>query len=276
MTTMIGAEFDVMSPPSSRGRLTPFADLTEAEASAFQSLAGEHVTHRRGDVIRREGDPDPRLYLLLDGWAAASMTLPDGRRQIVKIHLPGDLMGAPSLPLEEAADTLIALTDANVARVSRKKLANIFLKLPRLATLLYLTAQEERIILMDRLLSVGRLDAKQRITAFLLHIHHRVGQTSTSGSSVIPLPLTQEQLGDFLGLTPVHVNRVLKALERENMISRSRKTIELVQMEELRALCGLSPRKLRRNLDWLPPPTTELTTPLLVSHVRSQAGGCDV
>lgn len=203
-------------------------------------------------VIRHEGDAANHLYMLHDGWVIASAGLSDGSRQVLKVHFPGDVLGAPSLPFSCSAETLRTLTSPVVATVSKAGLAEIFVSLPRLAMLFFLAAQEERVFLMDRLISVGRLRASKRLAAFLLHIYDRLCAMGVSDGAPIDLPMSQEMIADVLGLTTVHTNRVFAQLEMRGLIARRGRIIEFPDIMAVRRFSGIPTRHIVRNQNWLP------------------------
>lgn len=234
-------------------RFLAFADLTEAELNALGQLGADVVTYSRDKVIRHEGD-QPDVFMLHGGWVASSGSFDDGSRQVVKIHLPGDLMGAPSMGYTAAADTLTALTDATVSRIAPEAIARLFREFPRLAMIMFLLAQEERIILMERLMSVGRRRGAQRLSAFLLHIYDRLCLLDPEWPLSFELPLTLDQIADVLGLHAVHVSRTFSRLEQQGLIHRDHKRIDLINLGELRKQAGFPQRTLVRNAAWLPQP----------------------
>ncbi|EQA99814.1 hypothetical protein L288_19210 [Sphingobium quisquiliarum P25] len=238
----------------SRARLSEFLSPTPAEFDLFVGLAGPIQQVERHRTIRREGDRPQSVYLLVEGWVLSSMTLPDGSRQILKVHLPGDMMGSPSIALAGAAETLTALTPVKLRAMSHAALGSLFTRAPRLAALLFLSAQQERVILMDRLCSIGRTSAECRLALLLLHLHDRLKLITPRMEGTFDHPLTQEHIGDILGLTSVHVNRVFRALENRGLIRRSGHRVELLDMPALRKLSGVPVRPLAQDLSWLPPP----------------------
>jgi len=235
-------------------RLAPFGQLAEAEAAHLQAMLEPQVPYVARDTIRREGMPNQGVFLLVKGWVVSSVGFADGSRQIVKIHLPGDMLGAPSLPFATAVETLSTLTPAMVRPVALEALGELFARMPRMAALMFLAAQEERVILMDRLASLGRLGATGSVAALLVHLYDRLSLVEPVPSTRIHVPLTQVELGDILGLTSVHVNRVLHAMQRAGHIRRSGKTFDLLDLDKLRALAGVPQRKVVENLSWLPEP----------------------
>ncbi|WP_025547162.1 Crp/Fnr family transcriptional regulator [Sphingobium fuliginis] len=231
-------------------RLTEFAGPSAADLDFFKGLCGPERALPRRSIIRAQGDPVEQIYLLSEGWVTSSVDLRNGERQIVKIHIPGDVLGAPSLALESAADTLIAVTDVKIRAMPLNALGRIFKETPALAASLFLSAQQERVFLMERLASVGRMPAMNRLVVLLLHVHDRLvvlGHTK----GLIEWPLTQTDIGDALGLTTVHVNRMMRALKGEGLVDRRGSILRLYDIEALRRLAGLSDRHWISRPDWL-------------------------
>ena len=236
----------------SQARLAEFRSPSPAELEIFSSLAGPVQQIARNRTIRREGDAPQSVYLLLDGWALSSMTLADGGRQILKVHLPGDILGTPSMALDKAAETLTALTPVKLRSVSLSAFGSLFTRAPHMAALMFLSVQQERV--MDRLCSIGRTSAECRLAGFLVHLHSRLNVIQPGIGPRFEHPLTQEQIGDVIGLTAVHVNRVFRTLEDKKLILRDGHMIELLDMPALRKLSGVPSRTLAQDLSWLPKP----------------------
>lgn len=249
------AIFDDSSPPSfSTARLAEFRSPSPTELEIFSSLAGPVQQIARSRTIRREGDPPQSIHMLLEGWAISSMTLADGGRQILKVHLPGDILGTPSMALDRAAETLTALTPVRLRSISLSAFGGLFTRAPHMAALMFLSVQQERVMLMDRLCSIGRTSAESRLADFLVHLHGRLNVVHPGTGPRFEHPLTQEQIGDVIGLTAVHVNRVFRTLEDKGLILRDGHMIELLDIPALRKLSGVPPRTLARDLSWLPKP----------------------
>ncbi|MFD1785999.1 Crp/Fnr family transcriptional regulator [Sphingomonas floccifaciens] len=226
--------------------------LSPEEAQMLQSLGDPPVRYRRYTTIRREGDPIRGIYLLIEGWACSSILLPSGLRQIVKLHLPGDMLGTPGMVLAKAGDTLLALTDVSVAFVPMARLRPVFEESPRLTAFLFAAVQMERIALMDIVALMGRSSARERYATFLVNVHDRLLSTGVGEADRFELPLTQEQIGDVLGLTMVHTNRTVRALEREGLIAREGSTLILRDPAAIRRLSPLPKRVAALDLEWAP------------------------
>jgi CRP/FNR family transcriptional regulator len=240
-------------PAYPRERMLQFGELRPDDLSLVADLAGPAFALKPRRTIRRQGDPVDAFYLLHEGWVASSTLGANGGRLIMKLHLAGDVLGAPSLALSHAAETLTTLTAATVSALPLSALTVIFTRAPRLAAVFFLNTQLERVILCERLASIGRSSAESRLAALLLHLRDRVGTEAIDGGERLYLPLTQTDLGDVVGLTPVHVNRTMRALEARGLVSRALKHVHLRDLDGLRSVAGAEPHRIARNPDWLPP-----------------------
>ena len=216
----------------------------------FERVHSHRARFDRKKLIRAQGDPVAEVYLLIEGWAASFMDLPNGRRQIVKVHLPGDILGAPSISLSHSAESLVALTSVEIAAIPLDTLAQIFEDEPRVALTLFLWAQQERIALMDRIASIGRTSAIQRVAAFLLQLHQRLKKIDPQMDNSFDLPLTQIELSQVIGLTTVHANRTLREMDRLGIVHRSKNKIALVDLNALRDLAAMPERRFVHDPAW--------------------------
>ncbi|MDT8760879.1 Crp/Fnr family transcriptional regulator [Sphingomonas psychrotolerans] len=235
-------------------RWQAFASLTDKEQEALVTLAEVEETRGPGEIIRMEGDVASGFYLHLRGWVTSSILLRSGARLIQKVHLPGDLLGTPSMVLPRAADTLTAITAATVAFVPFQRLGVIYSHLPRLGALITFAAQVERLALMDALVVAGRASAKEQLARLLLDLHARLTPLGAAEDNAFDLPLTQEAIGDLTGLTAIHVNRKLRELREEGLIAFQRGRMQILDLAALRALAPIEPRLLQFEPAWLPPP----------------------
>ncbi|WP_279483598.1 Crp/Fnr family transcriptional regulator [Aureimonas sp. SK2] len=247
-------------PPTCR--ITKYGPLSPDEAEAFEEMAGAPMTLTRGQYVRHRGDTDPKVYFLRSGWVSCSVTFEDGARQIVKIHLPGDLVGVPSFAASVAGETIQALSDAVVAPVSNQSFGRLFRHHPRLAAILFVVSQEERALLMRRLAWVGRTRSIQRVGELIMSLHDRVSLADPTHTGPIFAPLSQEEIGDATGLTNVTVNHCLQELRQRQVASWRRFSLEVHDRARLEELVGI-PREAIRTLDWFEDPMTDESRPPL-------------
>lgn len=238
-------------PVQSLRRFGEFVALTDTEMAEVRGLACKPVALSRGVVIRAQGVEPTCVYLLIEGWASASVDLDGGTRQITKVHLPGDLMGTPSMSLTETADTLTALTPVVVAQLPLDRFAHLFAASPRFAMAMFLSAQRERVALMDSLTRIGRTSSLERMGGLLLDLHERLSAAGLAKADRFDLPLRQHEIADVLGITIVHVNRIFKRLEKDGMIRRHRQQIEIVDKKALARLAHWTHRQIATALSWM-------------------------
>lgn len=227
-------------------------DLTAAERSALLRLEEQRRTYRRGTVIRREGEVAEELFIVRSGWCFSCMIMADGGRQIMRLHLGGDLIGASALAFRRSPVTLVALTDVVLCPFGADAIGTLLVEHPRLAGLIFALGQVEHVTLTDRLASLGRTSARARVAALLLDITHRLRVTGQADEDGFVLPLTQEEIGDVTGLTAVHVNRMLRALAEAGLIRREGGRLRLIDEAKLTALASYENRYAAMVADWLP------------------------
>ncbi len=236
-------------------RLGHYLKLTSREEEAFGRLEGSERVYRRGALIRRENDRAHELYVVNSGWLLSFVLLDDGSRQILRLHLPGDMAGLSCAAFSKATESLVALTDVKLSPVDKTALNKLFVEHPRLGALLFLIAQAEKVSLSDRLASLGRTSAKARVAALVLDTVARLRVMNTNLGDSFAFPLTQEEIGDATGLTAVHVNRMIRALVEEGLISRQANQLTILNEDRLAEVANYVNRYAGLDTDWLPPPS---------------------
>ena len=241
-----------MSDMSPTARLSAFGTLTDKETELLKNLAGPLVTFPRGEALIVEGEPQTKCFLLLDGWTASTLTLPSGGRQMLKVHMPGDLLGTPGLAYGYGAETVTAFSDVTVATLALGPFGRLFEEAPRIAAMLFLISQEERVLLMDRIAAMGRSTAKERLATVLLQLRQRMMRSDPDGANSFRVPLTQIDLADLAGITSVHVSRVLQQLRDDGLVDWTRGVITIIDLPRLIELSGLPTRQAKPERSWLP------------------------
>jgi CRP/FNR family transcriptional regulator len=236
-------------------RLGHYLRLTSREAAAFAELEGAERVYRRGSLIRREHDRAHEVYVVNSGWLLSFVLLDDGSRQILRLHLPGDMVGLSCAAFNKATESLVALTDVRLSPVEKTALNRLFVEHPRLGALLFVIAQAEKVSLSDRLASLGRTSAKARVAALILDTVARLRVMNATLGDSFAFPLTQEEIGDATGLTAVHVNRMIRALVEEGLISRQANQLTILNEDRLAEIANYVNRYAALDTDWLPPPT---------------------
>lgn len=234
--------------------LEQFCELVRPSPAELEALADATTARRefkRRQTIASQGDPVSEVYLLRHGWVTSSIEVDFKRRQLVKIHLPGDIAGLPSIALAHAAETLVAVSPATVDVIPLDRLERLFERAPRLAFTLFVSSQQERVLLIDHLAAVAQTSAVQRVCALLLHVYRRLRLFGECTDQLLEWPLSQEHMGQGAGLTAIHVNRTLRELTRKGLIAREGKRIRLLDLDRLSELAALPDRVFVREPAWL-------------------------
>jgi len=231
-----------------------YVELSATERDVLDGLTAGGRAVRRGAILRPEHGANGEIFVVESGWLYTSALLEDGRRQIVRLHFRGDLLGLDSLAFQEAPDSITALTDAHICMIDRARLGALFAEHPRLAALLFAVRQVDRVNLTDRLVSLGRNSARGRVAALLLQLANRLGAAQLPVEDGFALPLTQEEIGDLTGLTAVHVNRTMRVLSEQGLIRRTGNILRILQPERLARVANYNHRSVRIDQAWLPTP----------------------
>ena len=234
-------------------RFGDLIDLTASETAALVRLEERPRDLRRDTILLREHDPMSELFILQRGMAMSYVLLDDGSRQILRFLFPGDMLAVSALVYRDSPETIVAMTDVTVCPFDRTLMATLLIEHPRLAAVIMVINQMEKVALTDRLAALGRTSAKARVAALLLEIRNRVRHTQQASATSFIQPLTQEEIGDATGLTAVHVNRMLRQLEEDGMIARGQGRMTFTDEGALAREANYINRFDGLDLRWLPP-----------------------
>lgn len=235
-------------------RLLQYGPFTGEELGVLARLSSDRLRLEAGAQLVREGGDSTDVFILQSGAMHASAVLPGGARQILRIHHPGDLMNTACVGWSRVTATLTAGTAAEVSRFPRSELAALFGRHPRVAAMLYGVVVVDSISLNDRLKSLGRTDGRARIATLLLELNSRQKLNDGDEPDVVQLFLTQNDIADAVGMTKVHVNRLLRELTDEGLIAREGRRVRLADKSALVAACDFVDRYAEMATDWLPAP----------------------
>jgi len=180
----------------------------------------------------------------LSGFAYRQKVTGEGTRQIVALCIPGDAIDFQNMFLSISDHGIQILTRAVVADIPREPLQQLMLKRPAIGVAIIHSTLIEASILREWVVNVGRRDARARIAHVLCEFAVRLEARGLASKDGFELPMTQEQLGDATSLTPVHVNRVLKGLQSDGLISRQRRNIQFTDWRALQDTADFTRRYL--------------------------------
>ncbi|WP_210317237.1 Crp/Fnr family transcriptional regulator [Oryzicola mucosus] len=212
--------------------------LGERETKALEALQGPRTLIAAGKEIVYEGQQQHAAYVVADGWACSYKELQDGARQVIDIQIPGDFLGLRSFLLRRSDQSFTTLTDVVVTKIATDRLVDTFHAVPRLAVALLWAASRDEAMVVEHLVSVGRRDAVARTVHFLLELGAKLKLVGHGSATEFPCPLSQSVLADALGITSIHLNRVLRQLRESELLIFRDGWVTFLDRERLAALTG--------------------------------------
>ncbi len=223
------------------------APLDEEDRRCFFALPFEIRKIDAHRHIVREGDRVAGVSLIISGLAFRHKVTVEGARQILSVHISGDFVDLESSLLQVADHNVQTLTHCEIAVVPREAVIGLIDTHGRLARAMWIDTLIDASVFREWIVNVGRRDARSGTCHLLCEFARRLESVGLGEASGYELPMTQEQLADALGITPVHVNRVLKDLDREGLIVRNTRFVRLPNWEALRKAAGFTDFYLHLN-----------------------------
>ena len=221
-------------------KLATVAELHDSDVEKLIALCSDVRTVPAKQDILSEGERPDYVHVIIDGWAARYKTLRNGSRQIVAYLIPGDFCDLHVAILGHMDHGILALTRCRVAYIPSAELDVLTSQHNGLTKALWWSTLVDEGVLREWILNVGRRDAYERIAHLLCEMHARMRMVGLVEDGRLALPLTQDQLADTTGLTPVHVNRTLQRLRKENLIEIGKGMLTVLDVDALREAAGFN------------------------------------
>lgn len=218
--------------------------LSEEERAVLESLPSAHAAFEPGEDMVRQGDEPDHSMLLLDGWAARTKSLSEGRRSIMALHVSGDFVDLHSLLLKPMDHSVTAITRCRVALVPHARLRALTERHPHLTRILWLNTLVDAAIHREWLLVRGRHTAVGKLAHLICELWLRLQTVDAAEADGLNFPLTQPLLGDVLGLSTVHVNRTVQELRATGLVTWARQRVTIKDWDGLRAIAEFDPAYL--------------------------------
>lgn len=226
-------------------RLALFHGVDIKDLTWTQSYRSNQYTIQARKDVYREAEICDYMFTLYHGWIAMFKTLGNGKRQILRIALPGDMLGFQSHMGAPMTHTAMSLTDSVLCAFPRNTVPDLLRKNLSVAKRLMELNARDMSICQNRLLTIGQQSALERIAFFCSELFYRVKNIYNNKDNLeIFFPLSQEDIGDATGLTKIHVNRTLKALREKGLLEISAKTLIIHDLEGLCQLGGFDPEDI--------------------------------
>lgn len=225
-------------------RLETRGPLAADDRAAVRSLPFSYRTIEPATYLVREGEPPEMCALLLSGFAYRHKVTGEGQRQIMSLHMSGEFLDLQNSFLGVADHNVQALTRCEVAMVPISALRNLVLQHPQVGRAMWIDTLIDAAIFREWIVNVGRRDSISRIAHLLCEFASRLEAAGLAQGGRYEMPMTQEQIADCTGLTPVHVNRVLKELGRLGLIEREKRSVLISQWDRLQDIGDFNSRYL--------------------------------
>ncbi len=216
-------------------KLRTIANLPSAAEQALLALPYRLKRFPENADLVSQGDRPLECGLLVEGFACRYKMLGDGQRQILSFHIPGDVPDLQSLHLPVMDHSILAMTEVQMAFIPHAAMDQVIRTYPEVAGACWRDTLIDAAVFREWLAGVGRRSARQRIAHLICEIYVRMRALGLTEELRFPLPVTQAELADALGLSSVHVNRVLQDLRREGLISSSGRYMAINDWEQLKA-----------------------------------------
>lgn len=224
---------------------TPFSQedtlLLQAACSEPKDLPARH------DLIC-EGDKPGPIFVILEGWACRYKLLPEGTRQITAFLMPGDCCDMHASVLETMEHSISTLTPARVSTIQRSRMEELIMTRPTLMRAFWWTQLVDEDTLRAWIVSMGRRGSVQQVAHLMCELYVRARNIGLTSDNRLEMPLTQAMLGDALGLTAVHVNRVLRKLRLAGVMELSTGSLTITDISKLALVAGFDDNYLHRRL----------------------------
>ncbi len=225
-------------------KLSAFVALSEAELAVLERLHQRRRIFAAGRDLVHQGQSDQAAYILSSGWVCSYKVQADGTRQVVDFQVPGDFLGLRSVLLRTSDHSFEPIVTIEAAEVLKSDLLVAFAQTPRLATAILWAASRDEAMVVEHLVGIGRRDADARMAHFLLEIGSRLALVAMGNREGYACPLTQYHLADALGLSAIHVNRVLRQLREAGLMTFRKGHVTFDDYEGLVKLAEFDPAYL--------------------------------
>ena len=231
-------------------KLSNFIELSPAERTClFEIQAKPEKIEAHSDIVH-EGQTGHRAYILQSGWAYSYKLLPDGGRQVITFSLPGDIMGLRSVLLRTSDHSFASVSDVTISSIAVPRMIRVFSEFPRLATAMLWAVSRDEAVMVEHLVGIGRRNAIERMSHFFLELGQRLQLVGMASDTKFECPLNQYLLADALGLTAIHVNRVLRQLREQELITLKAHHVVIEDVKGLMKLAGFDNAYLDQPRPW--------------------------
>ncbi|HEX8413439.1 MAG TPA: Crp/Fnr family transcriptional regulator [Sphingomicrobium sp.] len=208
--------------------------MSAQDRSAVQALPFTRKVFGKDAYLVREGQKVTECALLLRGFAFRQKLLRNGGRQIISFHIPSEFVDLQNAVIGVADHSVQSLSRCEAAIIARQDLLDLAAERPAVRDAMWRDTLVDSSVFREWVVNVGRRDSRARIAHLLCEIALRLRHVSESDNGTFEFPVTQEQLADATGLTPVHTNRTLQSLRKDALIQLNSRSLTVIDWDRLR------------------------------------------
>ena len=229
-------------------KLRGLGDITDEDVRALEAATSRPQAFiPRTDLIR-EGDQPGPVFIVLEGWVIRYKVLPSGSRQIMAFLMPGDACDLHIGMLAQMDHSIQTVTHAKVVKIEGKAMDELMTAHPGIARAMYVAQLVDEGTLRAWIVSLGRRSSAERAAHLLLELYIRGARIGIANGNAIEFPLSQAVLADALGMTPVHINRMLQDFRRSGVVELRRGVLRILDPGALTRISGFDDNYLHRRL----------------------------
>lgn len=215
-------------------KMAQYLDLDASERALLEGLSGSELRFARAAAIASDGAEQNHVYVIKSGWCSCARHLSDGRRQITRFAVPGDFLCFDSIVTAVSVQDVVAITDVTLLQLKVERLGEMAANRPRLAVAMLWMAAQDDSALAERVTSLGRRFALERLAHLFVETYVRLDALGLSDGRRMHFPVTKEQLADAMGLTTIHIYRTLRRLTESGLIRLDGPWLEILDFDGLK------------------------------------------
>ncbi len=229
-------------------KLNGLAEMTANDCSALEKATSRPRRYGARQDLIREGDEPGPVFVVLEGWVCRYKILPSGTRQIMAFLMPGDTCDLHIKLLAQMDHGIQAITAASVATIAQPDMQAMMRGHPNIAQAMYIAQLIDEGVMRAWIVSMGRRSSIERVAHLICELYLRARGIGLAGEGEFALPLSQLVLADALGMTAVHINRVLKELRLAGAMALRRGSVTILDPAKLMTIAGFDENYLHRRL----------------------------
>ena len=228
-------------------RLRKSDDISEEDIQEINALPITVKEYAAERAVVRDGDRATECCLIAEGFCVRSKTIPDGKRQILSIHIAGEIPDLMSLFLHVMDHDLSTVTPCTLGFINHETLRKLHRRRPNVAEIFWRDTLIDAAMFREWIVNVGQRSAPARLAHVVAELRERLKVIGRVEGSDFEMPLTQEQIGEALGITSVHANRVIKQLRQEEIVDVQRGRVTVLNEAKFRQLADFDSRYLHQS-----------------------------